>query len=223
MHSNSLRQGMKVFQISVLLIMMLQLPACGNFCFFGICPGNSFDVSERNYDIENNEFTIAGETKGNDISHTYRLGEKKQIDDLSFGVTDADLFRKYGAIKQIDRLSSHALKTYMDNYVIPQKNCPAVFMKDNLEIMMLVAATDDIAIELEEYDIPFDGKGTEFSLTGHDLTHISNRYLENGKSINLTIPKTLGVSSNVGSTNRKIHYFLVTEISPLSDNTYAEY
>lgn len=212
MHSNPFR---KILQISILLIIMLLLSACGNSPFI-------LDVSERNYDTENNEFTIAGEAKYNDVSHSFKLSKEKKIDDLSFGIYEAHHFREYGALKQIDILSSNAFQTYMDNYVIPQKDCPAEFMKDNIETMFLIAATDDIAMELEDYDIPFDGKGTKFSLTGHDLTYISNRYIENGESINLTIPKTIRIISNVGGASRKVHYFLVTEISSPSDNTYAE-
>lgn len=212
MHSASYIKIPKDLLVSFLFLMTLLLSACGNFCVSDICTGSELDVSERNYDSTINEFTIIGEVDGDDISHSYALNKEKNIDDLSFGVSDAKLFRKYGAIKKIDILNAKALKTYMNNYVIPQKNCPAEFMKDNIETMMLIAATDDIAKELEEYDIPFDGKGTSFNLTGHNLTHISNRYLENGDSINLTIPKTIGVTSNVGSANRKVHYFLVTKI-----------
>jgi len=169
-------------------------------------------VESRNVDVDRGEYTIRGEIDGDTVSHSFALAEGEVIEGLSFGLENAWAFRKYGGQKKIDMLSDFALDEYRRKYVIPGKACPASFMNRNLQSLVLIAATDRVASELEHFDLPFDGEGTRFRLNGHYLDHLSDRYMENGEKINLQAISHINISSNVGSAKRKVDYFLVTEI-----------
>lgn len=193
---------------------MTGLSGCGgNFCIgSSFCTGGDFEAIERSISSDGTEYTIEGKIDGDTVSHTFGLFEKEQLDALSFGVENAWSFRSYGGQKKIDVLSDRALNTYLEKYVIPKKSCPASFMNQNLKSIVLIAATDSVATELAGYDIPFHGEGTKFSLSGHYLEHLNDRYVENGKRGNLQIIEHINISSNVGSARRKVDYFLVTDI-----------
>ena len=205
---------MQRLAVAASLLCMTSLSGCGNnFCVgTSFCTGGDFEAIERSISGDGTQYTIEGKIDGDTVSHTFALFEKEQIEALSFGVENAWSFRSYGGQKKIDVLSDRALNTYREKYVIPKKACPASFMNQHLRSIVLIAATDSVATELETYDIPFHGEGTKFALSGHYLEYLNDRYVENGERRNLQIIDHIKISSNVGSARRKVDYFLVTDI-----------
>ncbi len=196
---------------SLLLLVCINLSGCG-FCLFGWCFVDEMEVKERTYDLENNSYTIVGDVDGEYTSHTFTLGKEQTIEELSFGIWDADTFRKYTAIKKIHILKDAALQTYREKYLIPGVGCPASFMNQNLQSLLLLPVSSAVGEELEAYDIPFDGRGTEFKLTGHYLKPRESYFLQGDKKWTLDLEDYESVVSNVGSARHKLHYFLVTSI-----------
>lgn len=170
------------------------------------------EVSERQYDLMNDEFRLSGENRYGNVSMVFELQDHTTINALSFGEEQHGAFMKYGVVRGIQTLSDISLATYRNEYVIPGKHCPASFMNRNLRALMLVGASEAIDKELQEYRLEFDPLGTPFSVSGHPMRHLPERYAENGKPLNLTIPDYISIASNVGSANRPVTYFLVTEI-----------
>jgi hypothetical protein len=196
------------------IIFLLGLSGCDNFCIGGACTGNAPIIKERVYEPAAQRFYIEVDRDGEFNAHTFKLGELKTVEHLSFGVHDALLLRKYTAVKKIHILSDSALNTYREQYLIPGKDCPASFMNQHLQSLLLIPANEAVAKELETYDIPFDGRGTSFKLTGHTMIHDNSYFIRKGKTFTLDIAKHESVMSNVGSARHPLHYFLVTEINP---------
>lgn len=198
----------------LLIFTVLIATGCnGDFCIGErLCVGDELEVIERTLNQSDGEYTISGEIDGDTISHTFAMSERLEIEALSFGIGNAWSFRRYGGQRTIDVLEDHALETYREDYLEPGIGCPAWFMNKNLKSVILIAADDLVASDLDQFDLPFHGEGTEFSLGGHYLEHLSDRYIENGNPINLKIHDYIRISSNVGSARRKVEYFLVTDL-----------
>jgi len=196
------------------LCLSLFLTSCGgNFCIVGFCFVDEMNVEERIYDPLNNSYTVKGDVDGEDTTHKFRMGDITEVDDLSFGVEDDHVLGNVTVVKTVFVLQPAAVQTYYDNYVIPGKGCPAWFMNKHLERMLLMPASDSIKEQLEDFDVPFDGKGTRFKLTGHPLEpHQSSFTTKDGKFYTLDLQRYEQVHSNVGSAKRKLRYFLVTEL-----------
>lgn len=197
-----------------LLGLLTLLSSCGgSFCIGGFCFVDEMKVEQRDYDPINNRYTIKGDVDGESTTHSFRMGDITRIDDLSFGVEDGAIYRDVTAIKSVSVLQPEAVQTYYNNYVIPGKSCPAWFMNKNLERMLLMPASDSVKAQLEDFDLPFDGKGTQFQLTGHPLEpHQSSFTTKDGKFYTLDLERYEQVHSNVGSARRKLRYFLVTSL-----------
>lgn len=213
MSANLLFKTRRQLSVAGVLLCLTLLAACDGFCIGdSLCGGDNFEATERSINSRGTEYTIAGKIDGDEVSHTFELFEKEKLEALSFGVENAWSFRSWGGQKKIDVLSDHALETYREKYVIPGKACPASFMNKNLQSIVLIAATQSVAMELEAYEIPFHGEGTEFALSGHYLEHMSDRYVENGIQQTRHIMDHIRIISNVGGARRNVEYFLVTEI-----------
>jgi hypothetical protein len=199
---------------ALVIVLSLSLYGCDSFCIGGTCFMDEPVLKERVYDEDKKYFHIELDRDGEFNSHTFRLGKLETIEQLSFGVHDAHLFRKYTAVKKIHILSNAALNTYRKQYLIPGIGCPASFMNQNLQSMLLIPANEAVAKQLEVYDIPFDGRGTAFKLTGHTMAHDSSYFIDNGKTFTLDLESYESVMSNVGSAQHPLHYFLVTDVNP---------
>lgn len=206
------KDGFKRLGLPVALLILTTLSGCGEFCVVGFCAGTGLAVSEREYDLMNDEFRLTGKNTYGDVSMVYELQDLTTIDALSFGEEQHAMFEKYGVVNSMQTLSDSALETYRNEYVIPAKHCPASFMNKNLKALMLIGASDAVDQQLRKYKLAFDPEGTSFSVSGHKMKHLSHRYIENGKPLNFTIPEHISIRSNVGSASRHVTYFLVTEI-----------
>lgn len=203
----------KCLIITVTFILLTGIYGCDNACFGGgPCGKDDIEIKERVYEPESNNFRVDLDDDGEFNSHQFTLGELETIDELSFGVHDAGPLRLYAGIKKIHILNASALKTYQQEYVIPGKDCPVSFMHQNLQNLLLVPVNDAIAQKLENYDIPFDGRGTPFKLEGHFMQHKHSYFIDDGETFTLDIPKYESAMSNFGSAQHKINYFLVTSI-----------
>jgi hypothetical protein len=207
---------LRSFFAAPILVALIGVSGCDNFCFGdnAVCFMDDIEIKERVYQPEANTFTVTLDAEGEFNSHQFTLGELQTIDELSFGIRDASVLRKYGAVKKIHTLNASALKTYYEQYVIPGNDCPVSFMHQNLQSMLLIPATDAVAKQLEFFDIPFDGKGTSFKLSGHYMQHKQSHFIDNGKTFTLTPPTYENAMSNFGSAHHKFIYFLVTEVYP---------
>ncbi|MES2674488.1 MAG: hypothetical protein V4660_09615 [Pseudomonadota bacterium] len=202
-----------IISVIVIIVMVSQRGTSRfNFCFFDLCSWEGLEVKERTYDPVHKTYVVTGNMGGEFNYHAFKLGEQQSIEKLSFGISDASTLRKYSAIKKVHILNESAIATYYEKYVIPGVGCPASFMNENLQNLMLLPVAQDIAEKLEQYDIPFDGKGTKFKLTGHYMTHDNSYFFKDEKKWTLDIEDYESVMSNLGSAQRKIHYFLVTSI-----------
>ncbi len=201
-----------LISITIIFAMISSRLSSFSFCFFDLSSWDGLEVKEQTYDPVNKTYVVTGNLDGEFKFHAFRLGEKQSIEKLSFGIDDATTFRKYTAVKRIHILAESAIATYYEKYVIPGIGCPASFMNENLQNLLLLPVSKDIAAKLEKYDIPFDGRGTKFKLTGHYLTHDNSYFIKKGKKWTLDIEEYESVMSNVGSAQRKVNYFLVTSI-----------
>ena len=199
---------------ALLVLLTLSLYGCDSFCIGGACFTDEAILKERRYEPDKNQFHLEVDRDGEFNSHTFTLGKLQTIEQLSFGVHEANLCRKYTAVKKIHILSDSALTTYRNQYLIPGKGCPASFMNQNLQSLLLIPANEEVAKQLDSYDIPFDGRGTSFKLAGHYMTHKESYFIDDGKTFTLTLEKHESVMSNVGSARHPLHYFLVTEVYP---------
>ena len=192
------------------------MSGCDNFCFGDtpLCFRDEIKIKERLYEPESDTFTINLEADGEFNSHQFSLKPLQTIDELSFGVYDAAVLRQYTAIKKVHILSAAAFNTYQQQYVIPGKNCPVSFMHQNLQSLLLIPANDAVALQLETYDIPFDGHGTPFKLQGHYMQQKHSYFIDDGQTITQTLPAYESAMSNFGSARHTLHYFLVTEVNP---------
>lgn len=204
------------FIAAATLATLVSISGCDNFCFGdnAVCFMDDIEIKERIYQPEANTFTVTLDAEGEFNSHQFTLGELQTIDELSFGIRDASVLRKYAAVKKVHTLNAAALKTYQQEYVIPGKECPVSFMHQNLQSMLLIPANDAVAKQLEYYDIPFDGKGTPFKLSGHYMQHKHSYFIDDGKTFTLTLPNYESAMSNFGSARHTFIYFLVTEVYP---------
>jgi len=198
------------------LATLVSISGCDNFCFGdnAVCFMDDIEIKERIYQPETNTFTVTLDAEGEFNSHQFTLGELQTIDELSFGISDASVLRKYAAIKKVHTLNATALKTYQQEYVIPGKDCPVSFMHQNLQSMLLIPANDEVAKQLEFFDILFDGKGTPFKLSGHYMKHKHSYFIDGGKTFTLDLPTYESAMSNFGSARHTFIYFLVTEAYP---------
>jgi hypothetical protein len=204
---------MKLLTYRMLIIfLLLGLYGCDSFCIGGACFGSTPTIKERVYEPTAQRFYIEMDLDGEFNAHTFKLGKLTTVEHLSFGVHDAFVHRKYSAVKKIHILSDSALNTYRQKYLIPGIECPASFMNQHLQSLLLIPANEAVAKQLETYDVPFDGRGTAFKLTGHAMTHDNSYFIDKGKKFMLNIAKHESVMSNVGSARHPLHYFLVTEI-----------
>lgn len=204
------------FIAAATLVTLASMFGCDNFCFGdnAVCFMDDIEIKERIYQPEANTFTVTLDAEGEFNSHQFTLGELHTIDELSFGIRDASVLRKYAAVKKVHTLNATALKTYQQEYVIPGKDCPVSFMHQNLQSMLLIPANDAVAKQLEFFDIPFDGKGTPFKLSGHYMKHKHSYFIDGEKTFTLTLPKYESAMSNFGSARHTFIYFLVTEVYP---------
>ena len=92
------------------------------------------------------------------------------------------------------------------------KQCPAAFVHQNLETVLLIPVNDDVSKELDVYDLPFSPDGTPFKLEGYFMTSRASYFIKDGEPVDLTLATHEGALSNVGSAQHLIHYFLVTHI-----------
>lgn len=200
---------------AIAFLILIFMSGCDNFCFGdnALCFMDEIEIKERLYQPDSNTFTLNLEADGEFNSHQFSLKPLQTLDEISFGVYDAAVLRKYTAIKKVHVLSASAQKTYQEKYVIPGKNCPVSFMHQNLQSLLLIPANDDIARQLETYDIPFDGRGTPFKLQGHFMQQKHSYFVKDGEKITQTLPRHENAMSNFGSAHHKLHYFLVTEIN----------
>ena len=189
-----------------------------NFCIGGLlCSADEIKISQRLYEPQAGRFVLEGEI-GDEFHHfEYRLEDEQIVEKLSFGVRDVPLFADYSAVKGIHILRESAVKIYYEKYVIPGKGCPASFMNQNLETLMLLPVDENMTAQLEAYDIPFDGRGTPFRLRGHYMHDNGTYFIDDGKRYNLKLTTHESVMSNFGSASHAIRYFLVTEIEPEGD------
>lgn len=201
---------------SLTLLALTGLSGCDNFCFGdnAVCFTDDIEIKERHYLPESNSFTVTLEADGEFNSHQFTLSPLQILDDLSFGVFDAETLRGYAVVKKIHTLSVSALQTYRQEYVIPGKDCPVSFMHQNLQSLLLIPANDAIAKQLEAYDIPFDGRGTAFKLRGHAMQHKHSYFINDGKTFTLSLPAHETAMSNFGTARHKFNYFLVTDVYP---------
>jgi hypothetical protein len=203
----------RLFALFIICLVSLRMSGCRSFCVLGFCSTDGLEVNQQNYDPINKTYLVAGNLNGQYTSYSFKLGDKQSIEKLSFGIEDATTFKQYTAIKKIHILDDSAIAAYYEKYVIPKVGCPASFMNQNLQNLLLLPVSKGIAKQLEQYDIPFDGKGTRFKLTGHYLTPDSAYFLKsNGEKWTLGLIEYEDVFSNIGSAQRKVHYFLVTAI-----------
>jgi len=199
-------------RLTAIVALSALLTGCEGFCVLGKCFTSDYDVTERRYDPDEGSFTLSGNYGDEIISHTYDLYEEESLTDLSFGMEDGGLLRKNGIIRQIDVLNETALETYRTDYLATGENCPAPFMNKNLQRLVLIGATESINDQLESYDIPFDGRGTEFDITGHFMKHTEGFFVKDEIKRGLTPAQSMSIASNMGSARRQLHYFLVTEL-----------
>ena len=204
------------FIAAATLTILVSLSGCDNFCIGDnlVCFMDGIEIKERLYQPETKTFTVTLDAEGEFNSHQFTLGELQTIDELSFGIHDASVLRKYTAVKKVHALNAKALKTYQQEYVIPRKDCPVSFMHQNLQSLLLIPATEAIAKQLEFFDIPFDGKGTPFKLSGHYMKHNHSYFIDAGKTFTLSLPTYESAMSNFGSAGHTLIYFLVTEVYP---------
>ena len=209
-------RALKGLLISIVLLTLIGISGCDNFCFGDnlVCFTQDVVIKERLYAPESNSFTVTLTADDEFQSHQFTLAPLQTIDELSFGVWDIAVLRTYGAIKKIHVLNASALHTYQQEYVIPRKECPVTFMHQNLQSMLLIPANDAVAQQLENYDIPFDGHGTPFKLQGHHMQHNHSYFIEDDEMIDLTLPKYETAMSNFGTARHQFQYFLVTGVYP---------
>src|SRR5690606_34726656 len=129
-------------------------------------------------------------------------------------ISDAAVIRKYSAVKKVHTLNAGALKTYHQEYVLPGKECPVSFMHQNLQSLLLIPVNDEVAKQMEFFDIPFDGRGTPYQLRGYNMRHKHSYFIDNGKTFTVSLPTYESAMSNFGSARHTINYFLVTEVYP---------
>lgn len=178
------------------------------------CTSDEIQVSQRQYDPQAGRFVVEGDVQGEFHHYDFRLEDEKTVEKLSFGVRDLPHLANYSVVKGIHILSDSAAKTYQEEYLRPGKNCPASFMNQNLETLMLLPVDEKMAAKLEMYDIPFDGRGAPFRLRGHYMHSDGTYFMDGDKRHSLRLPTHESVMSNFGSASHAMHYFLVTEVEP---------
>lgn len=196
----------------MLIALCCALASCDSFCILGFCSTKGLTQVERQLLPAENRYTVAGYLKKEFHSHSFVVSEEVTLQQLSFGIDEARNFQQYSAVKRIHQLNDQALKRYREEYLIPRKECPASFMNQHLQSLVLLPSNDNIATQLDVYDIPFDPTGTEFKLKGYYLTHEHSYFIRKGQKYNLSIVQHENVMSNVGSAKHKAFYFLVTAI-----------
>jgi hypothetical protein len=204
------------FITAIALVTLIGLSGCDNVCFGdnAVCFMDDIEIKERLYQPEANSFTVTLEADGEFNSHEFALSKLQTLEELSFGISDASVLRKYSAVKKVHTLNAAALKTYHQEYVLPGKECPVSFMHQNLQSLLLIPANDEVAKQMEFFDIPFDGRGTPFKLRGHSMKHKHSYFIDNGNTYTVKLPTYETAMSNFGSARHTIRYFLVTEVYP---------
>lgn len=184
----------------------------GRMCFLSLCFGAEFELKDRELSAENKTFRVAGTTGDEYSEHLFVLGEHTTYEGLSFGMEDSDIHLAITAKKRLHILNEAAYKIYIEQYLRVKKQCPASFVHQNLETVLLIPASDSIDRALDGYDLPFSPDGTPFKLGGHFMKSDSAYFIKDGVRFNLTLATHEAAASNVGSAQHLIHYFLVTQI-----------
>ena len=184
-------------------------------CILGFCFGKDYELQSRELSTEDNTFTVIGYSDDELTTHVFNLGESRIYEGLSFGLDDPEIYKSLTAKKRLQILNAAAYKTYTEKYLRVSNQCPASFIHQNLESVLLIPATDTLSKELENYHLAFSPDGTPFKLEGYFLTPLSSHIIKDGERVELTLATHEGALSNVGSANHKIHYFLVTRIDSI--------
>lgn len=209
---NLLYVAIVLFAISKLFNCSGASHSVGKTCVLSFCFGPSFELERREISEAEKMFTVTGYTDGEFTDHRFSLGEHGVYEGLSFGLEESNIYGSLTAKKRMHILNEKAYQTYLEKYLRVKKQCPAAFVHQNLETVLLIPASDEITQEFEDYDLPFSPDGTPFKFEGYIMTPKESYAINDGNRLELTLASHEGALSNVGSAQHLIRYFLVTHI-----------
>lgn len=183
-----------------------------SMCLFGKCSGDDFEIIERNYDPEEGIFAITGNKGDRFTSNTFDLQPARRYEGLSFGLEEASLYRELSVRKRMHIFNDRNLKIYQEQFSGKENQCPAGWVHQHLELVLLIPANEETERQLEAFELDFDPNGTPFALEGHFLKPRESYFVHKGERYAVTLAKHESALSNVGSANHPIHHFLVTGI-----------
>lgn len=209
----------KLLYVAIVLFAISKLFHCsdashsiGETCIFGFCFGPTFELERREISNTDNIFTVTGYA-GDEFTESQFFMEKHGVyEGLSFGLEESHLHGSLTAKKRMHILNDRAYKTYVEKYLRVKKQCPVSFIHQNLETVLLIPASELIAQDFENYELPFSAEGTPFKFEGYFMSAKESYAIRDGNRLNITLASHEAAMSNKGSAQHLIRYFLVTRI-----------
>ena len=122
------------------------------------------------------------------------------------------MYRELTARKRLHVFNDKNLNIYQNRFSGKQNQCPAGWVHQHLELVLLIPVDEEVERSLETFELDFDPNGTPFTLEGHFLTSRESYFMHKGKRYNVTLTKYESALSNVGSAQHPVRHFLVTSI-----------